>query len=47
MSLMGHRERDSFIPTTKRHSYTIDIGFRATYIHATLHNGLNRWFLGS
>ena len=40
-------ERDRFIPTTKRHTYTIDIGFRATYIHATLHNGLNRWFLGS
>ena len=28
-------ERDRFIPTTKRHTYTIDIGFRATYIHAT------------
>ena len=27
-------ERDRFIPTTKRHTYTIDTGFRATYIPA-------------
>lgn len=27
-------ERDRFIPTTKRHTYTIDNGFRATYIPA-------------
>ena len=27
-------KRDRFIPTTKRHTYTIDTGFRATYIPA-------------
>ena len=40
-------ERDRFIPTTKRHTYTIDTDFRATYIPAALHNGPNRCFLGS